>query len=92
MATGKVRMKISSIIQAMKNEQTEVRQSINKMHELYVQHALQQNDCSFFSSCTFELEYVATMINNHIFELELTVLEMEQIINNLSKDESNERD
>lgn len=91
-ATGKARMKISSLIQALKNEQTEVRQSIKKMHELYVQYAQQQKDCSFFSACTFELEYVAPMINNHIFDLEHTVLELEQIINELRKDESNERD
>ena len=84
-------MKISSLIQALENEQTEVRQSIKRMHKLYDQYAQQQKDCSFFSVCSFELEYVATMINNHIFDLERTLFELEQIINELRKDESNER-
>lgn len=67
-------MKISSLIQALENEQTEVRKSIKRMHKLYYQYAQQQKDCSFFSVCLFELEYVATMINNHIFDLERTLL------------------
>lgn len=80
-------MKISSLIQALENEQTEVRQSIKRMHKLYDQYAQQQKDCSFFSVCSFELEYVATMINNHIFDLERTLLELEQIKNEIRKDE-----
>ena len=84
-------MKISPIIQELKNEQMEVIQSIKKMHELYDQYAQQQKDCSFFSVCSFEFKYVATMINNHIFDLERTLFELEQIINELRKDESNER-
>lgn len=67
-------MKISSLIQALENEQTEVRKSIKRMHKLYYQYAQQQKDCSFFSVCSFELEYVATMINNHTFDLERTLL------------------
>lgn len=78
-------MKISSLIQALENEHTEVRQSIKRMHKLYDQYAQQQKDCSFFSVCSFELEYVATMINNHIFDLELTLLELEQIKNEIRK-------
>lgn len=84
-------MKISSLIQALENDQTEVRQSIKRMHKLYDQYAQQHKDCSFFSVCSFEFKYVATMINNHIFDLERTLFELEQIINELSKDESNER-
>ena len=80
-------MKISSLIQALENEQTEVRQSIKRMHKLYDQYAQQKKDCSFFSVCSFELEYVATMINNHIFDLERTLLELEQIKNEIRKDE-----
>lgn len=80
-------MKISSLIQALENEQTEVRKSIKRMHKLYDQYAQQQKDCSFFSVCSFELEYVATMINNHIFDLERTLLELEQIKNEIRKDE-----
>lgn len=80
-------MKISSLIQALENEQTEVRKSIKRMHKLYYQYAQQQKDCSFFSACSFELEYVATMINNHIFDLERTLLELEQIKNKIRKDE-----
>ena len=84
-------MKISFLIQALENEQTEVRQSIKRMHKLYDQYAQQQKYCSFFSVCSFEFKYVATMINNHIFDLERTLFELEQIINELRKDESNER-
>lgn len=84
-------MKISSLIQALENEQTEVRQSIKRMHKLYDQYAQQQKDCSFFSVCSFELEYVATMINNHIFDLERTLLELEQIKNEIRKDEGKRR-
>lgn len=84
-------MKISSLIQALENEQTEVRKSIKRMHKLYDQYAQQQKDCSFFSVCSFELEYVATMINNHIFDLERTLLELEQIKNEIRKDEGKGR-
>lgn len=80
-------MKISSLIQALENEQTEVRKSIKRMYKLCDQYSQQQKDCSFFSVCTFELEYVATMINNHIFDLERTLLELEQIKNKIRKDE-----
>lgn len=84
-------MKISPLIQALENEQTEVRQSIKRMHKLYDQYAQQQKDCSFFSVCSFELEYVTTMINNHIFDLERTLLELEQIKNEIRKDECKRR-
>lgn len=60
------------------------------MHKLYDQYAQQQKDCSFFSVCSFELEYVATMINNHIFDIERTLLELEQIKNEIRKMKVNE--